>query len=87
MCAECAWHGTGSTRLTKVLCKCLFQAISLGRWCVCAPCSLLLHPYHFPVSREESEAPSSESSQKSILTLSFPRFPMLSRPSLPSNKG
>ncbi|XP_058254897.1 tyrosine-protein phosphatase non-receptor type 21 isoform X1 [Hemibagrus wyckioides] len=36
---------------------------------------------------EESEAPPSESSQKSILTLSFPRFPMLSRPSLPSNKG
>ncbi|KAI5102513.1 tyrosine-protein phosphatase non-receptor type 21 isoform X1 [Silurus meridionalis] len=36
---------------------------------------------------EESDAPPSESSQKSILTLSFPRFPMLSRPSLPSNKG
>ncbi|XP_035276398.1 tyrosine-protein phosphatase non-receptor type 21 isoform X1 [Anguilla anguilla] len=38
-------------------------------------------------SLEESEAPPSESSQKSILTLSFPRFPMLSRPSLPSIKG
>ncbi|XP_026858207.2 tyrosine-protein phosphatase non-receptor type 21 isoform X1 [Electrophorus electricus] len=38
-------------------------------------------------SLEESEAPPSEGSQKSILTLSFPRFPMLSRPSLPSNKG
>ncbi|KAF4084222.1 hypothetical protein AMELA_G00126140 [Ameiurus melas] len=36
---------------------------------------------------EESDVPPSESSQKSILTLSFPRFPMLSRPSLPSNKG
>ncbi|KAL6477602.1 hypothetical protein MHYP_G00134370 [Metynnis hypsauchen] len=38
-------------------------------------------------SLEESDAPPSEGSQKSILTLSFPRFPMLSRPSLPSNKG
>lgn len=38
-------------------------------------------------SLEESDSPSSEGSQKSILTLSFPRFPMLSRPSLPSNKG
>ncbi|XP_067099943.1 tyrosine-protein phosphatase non-receptor type 21 isoform X1 [Osmerus mordax] len=38
-------------------------------------------------SLEESDPPPSEGSQKSILTLSFPRFPMLSRPSLPSNKG
>lgn len=85
MSAECAWLDTGSTKSTKVLCKCVVQAIPLGRCCVCV--QFLLHPYHFPVSREESEAPPSESSQKSILTLSFPRFPMLSRPSLPSNKG
>lgn len=37
--------------------------------------------------REECDPLPSEGSQKSLLTLSFPRFPMLSRPSLPSNKG
>ncbi|KAA0711661.1 Tyrosine-protein phosphatase non-receptor type 21 [Triplophysa tibetana] len=38
-------------------------------------------------SVEPSDGPSSDCSQRSILTLSFPRFPMLLRPSLPSNKG
>ncbi|XP_041927588.1 tyrosine-protein phosphatase non-receptor type 21 isoform X1 [Alosa sapidissima] len=38
-------------------------------------------------SLEEGDSTPPEGWQKSILTLSFPRFPMLSRPSLPSNKG
>uniref|UniRef100_A0A3Q1EXP3 protein-tyrosine-phosphatase n=1 Tax=Acanthochromis polyacanthus TaxID=80966 RepID=A0A3Q1EXP3_9TELE len=38
-------------------------------------------------SLEECDPLPSEGSQKSLLTLSFPRFPMLSRPSLSSNKG
>ncbi|XP_068614392.1 tyrosine-protein phosphatase non-receptor type 21-like [Brachionichthys hirsutus] len=38
-------------------------------------------------SLEECDPPPSEGSQKSLLTLSFPRFPMLSRLSFPSNKG
>lgn len=37
--------------------------------------------------REDCDPLPSVVSQKSLLTLSFPRFPMLSRPSLPSNKG
>ncbi|XP_033893367.3 tyrosine-protein phosphatase non-receptor type 21-like isoform X1 [Acipenser ruthenus] len=35
-------------------------------------------------SLEPSESAPAEGSQKSLLTLSFPRFPLLSRPSLPS---
>ncbi|XP_016308778.1 tyrosine-protein phosphatase non-receptor type 21-like [Sinocyclocheilus anshuiensis] len=38
-------------------------------------------------SLELSDGPNSEGSQRSILSLSFPRFPNLSRPSVPADKG
>ncbi|KAL3049373.1 tyrosine-protein phosphatase non-receptor type 21 isoform X1 [Trematomus bernacchii] len=55
---------------------------------VCRMCLARLKFYKINKSSlEECDPLPSEGSQKSLLTLSFPRFPMLSRPSLPSNKG
>ncbi|KAI3367619.1 hypothetical protein L3Q82_026458 [Scortum barcoo] len=55
---------------------------------VCRMCLARLKFYKINKSTlEECDPLPSEGSQKSLLTLSFPRFPMLSRPSLPSNKG
>ncbi|XP_069563244.1 tyrosine-protein phosphatase non-receptor type 21 isoform X3 [Brachyistius frenatus] len=54
---------------------------------VCRMCLARLKFYKINKSSlEECDPLPSEGSQKSLLTLSF-RFPMLSRPSLPSNKG
>ncbi|KAF7669234.1 hypothetical protein LDENG_00220850 [Lucifuga dentata] len=57
---------------------------------VCRMCLARLKFYNATFNKsslEECDPLPSEGSQKSLLTLSFPRFPMLSRPSLPSNKG
>uniref|UniRef100_UPI0037E8684F tyrosine-protein phosphatase non-receptor type 21 isoform X1 n=1 Tax=Semicossyphus pulcher TaxID=241346 RepID=UPI0037E8684F len=55
---------------------------------VCRMCLARLKFYKINKSSlEECDPLPSEGSQKSLLTLSFPRFPMLLRPSLPSNKG
>ncbi|XP_040056499.1 tyrosine-protein phosphatase non-receptor type 21 isoform X1 [Gasterosteus aculeatus] len=55
---------------------------------VCRMCLARLKFYKINKSSLEGCEPlPSEGSQKSLLTLSFPRFPMLSRPALPSNKG
>ncbi|CAG5866568.1 unnamed protein product [Menidia menidia] len=55
---------------------------------VCRMCLARLKFYKINKSSlEESDSLPSEASQKSLLTLSFPRFPMLSRTSLPANKG
>ncbi|XP_049596429.1 tyrosine-protein phosphatase non-receptor type 21 isoform X2 [Syngnathus scovelli] len=55
---------------------------------VCRMCLARLKFYKLNKSSlEECEPMPPEGSQKSLLTLAFPRFPMLSRPSLPSNKG
>ncbi|KAM9786712.1 tyrosine-protein phosphatase non-receptor type 21 isoform X1 [Syngnathus typhle] len=55
---------------------------------VCRMCLARLKFYKLNKSSlEECDPMPPEGSQKSLLTLAFPRFPMLSRPSLPSNKG
>ncbi|XP_038128509.1 tyrosine-protein phosphatase non-receptor type 21 isoform X1 [Cyprinodon tularosa] len=55
---------------------------------VCRMCLARLKFYKINKSNLEECVPlPSEGSQKSLLTLSFPRFPMLSRTSLPSDKG
>nr|XP_043903329.1 tyrosine-protein phosphatase non-receptor type 21 isoform X1 [Solea senegalensis] len=55
---------------------------------VCRMCLARLKFYKINKSSlEECDPLPSEGSQKSLLTLSFPRFPMLSRPFLPSDKG
>ncbi|XP_061824172.1 tyrosine-protein phosphatase non-receptor type 21 isoform X1 [Nerophis lumbriciformis] len=55
---------------------------------VCRMCLARLKFYKINKSSlEECEPQPSEGSQKSLLTLSFPRFSMLSRPSPSSNKG
>ncbi|KAM8833924.1 tyrosine-protein phosphatase non-receptor type 21 isoform 1-T1 [Synchiropus picturatus] len=55
---------------------------------VCRMCLARLKFYKINKSSlEECDPLPSEGSQKSLLNLSFPRFPMLTRPSLPSNKG
>ncbi|XP_029686359.1 tyrosine-protein phosphatase non-receptor type 21 isoform X1 [Takifugu rubripes] len=55
---------------------------------VCRMCLARLKFYRINKSSlEDCDPLPSVVSQKSLLTLSFPRFPMLSRPSLPSNKG
>ncbi|PWA16303.1 hypothetical protein CCH79_00004741 [Gambusia affinis] len=55
---------------------------------VCRMCLARLKFYKTNKSNlEESPPLNSESSQKSLLTLSFPRFPILSRTCLPSDKG
>ena len=101
MSAECAWHDTSFTKLTRTACKLstsplffIFFFLVSGRnfpyvcVCGCVHVCVNLSPHSpFPVSREEGDSTPPEGWQKSILTLSFPRFPMLSRPSLPSNKG
>ncbi|XP_077587056.1 tyrosine-protein phosphatase non-receptor type 21 isoform X1 [Stigmatopora nigra] len=55
---------------------------------VCRMCLARLKFYKINKSSlEECDPLPPEDSQKSLLTLSFPRFPMLPRPSLLSNKG
>ncbi|XP_077393958.1 tyrosine-protein phosphatase non-receptor type 21-like isoform X1 [Festucalex cinctus] len=55
---------------------------------VCRMCLARLKFYKLNKSSlEECDPMPPEGSQKSLLTLAFPRFPMLSRPSPPSNKG
>lgn len=66
---------------------CLAQFLSLCSLSSPLYCSLTSTLLSSSLFREECDPLPSEGSQKSLLTLSFPRFPMLSRPSLPSNKG
>lgn len=93
MCVGCVWPDSSSIRLTRAACKwlilpflpdsLLFFIIS----CKCLLLSLTSALLSSSLFREDCDPLPSVVSQKSLLTLSFPRFPMLSRPSLPSNKG
>lgn len=89
MCVGCVWPDSSFIRLTRVACKCFYLAftmsslvpVSLSRYtCI----SSLLSSSLF---REDCDPLPSDGFQKSLLTLSFPRFPMLSRTCLTSIKG